>query len=132
MHLHAGAGVYNTAPSGNMTIIRVSTVDVGIKMTQVFRAFLEMTSRAADPTAQWMSPNRKVQKFDVIGDFGETDQEALLAKVSDWSKTRWVSRTIPMLGSALNLGTTISTEVPKTTSGGTAFTLAKTFLRQRQ
>ena len=85
----AAADNHASQVSGSMTVIRVTTARVGGVITKVLKKFLGMSSRHCPNASRWKSPHHGGwQQFDVIGDFGESDKQKLLAKLSAWTQSR--------------------------------------------
>ena len=83
--------------SGTMTVIRVTTARVGGVITRLLKAFLAATEppkRLSSHGAIWKRPQQKDgkwpawQRFDIIGDFGQGDQQKLSSKLSPWFRSR--------------------------------------------
>ena len=92
-----------------MTVIRVTTAKAGAIITSVLKQFLEEAqgpkgARETQPGSKhrgaiWKgpapsAPSLQWQQFDVIGDFGESDKQKLVAKLSAWSLNRSAQLTV--------------------------------------
>ena len=74
---------------GPMIVIRSRPDGMGEKVVYILKQYLEYTQTQGK---QWQQQHGQTvtpwQMFEVIGDFGESDQTEVLAKLSAWAKAR--------------------------------------------
>ncbi len=74
---------------GPMIVIRARPDGMGEKIVSVLKEFLTYTQKQEKPWQQTPTDNLPSwQLFEVIGDFGESDQTELLTKLSSWARRR--------------------------------------------
>jgi len=74
---------------GPMIVIRSRPDGMGEKVVDILNQYLQYTQTQKK---QWQQQPQQTaipwQMFEVIGDFGESDQTEVLAKLSAWAKSR--------------------------------------------
>lgn len=89
MASHSPVATIRHPVKGPMIVIRARPDGMGGKIVSVLKEFLTYTQTQEKPWQHAPTDNLpRWQLFEVVGDFGESDQTELLTKLSPWARQR--------------------------------------------